>query len=225
MSHPRLNVGWIGIRREQEDFAELLCAAGHTITPINLAAPENIGQCSAIALNVPATSVKAIVQEISRHLRPGQILFSLDVNKGVGEFAALGALGVLPVSYGFLGAETWLVTAADERALALGIFLIEEAGHIAIACAEEKRARCAAHYVYAQMTQAIATKAADSLRNFAGVDVDVTDQPLATETIYAAFPSISDPIERTAFVEAARRVGELSSNVELEMWAMQEDLQ
>ncbi|WP_435869044.1 hypothetical protein [Corynebacterium stationis] len=35
---------------------------------------------------------------------------------------------------------------------------------------------------------------------------------------------MTDPGFRKAFVEAARRVGELEHNMELEMWGLQEEL-
>ena len=227
MPAPRMVVGWFG---RENRFRALLEAQGHDI--VDLASTAEAGDYEAIVISTPQAQVEGIVEALEPHTRRGQIVIHTSIGLGVQVLDPVEVHGALAMAIAHVGADRWVVTTSDELAQGIAEVLLFESGQISLPKTDAERVIIAPKIAYTHMVRQISRAAHRDVRELLDEQAVPRDQDqgeflaprLETSDIYSAFQSITDPGFRKAFVEAARRVGELENNMELEMWGLQEEL-
>ncbi len=162
---------------------------------------------------------------------------------GNAEGQATAAAGVVAKP---LAGQKWAMSTLDELGETIGSLLLAECGAVAVEMTDAKRPLLAAKVWLAGMSEVAAAAAReeavrmlrgdaplqghtslqnhDSVRDHASVQdhARVFPEPTTHDIMYG-LAAVSEPAMRRAYVEAARRYAEIVGDVELEMWALQEE--
>ncbi|AQX71868.1 6PGD fold domain-containing protein [Corynebacterium stationis] len=227
MPAPRMVVGWFG---RENRFRALLEAQGHDI--VELSSPAAAVDCEALVIATSQAQIEGIVEALEPHIRRGQIVIHTSIGLGVQVLDPVEVHGALAMAIAHVGADRWVVTTSDELAQGIAEVLLFESAQVSMPKTDAERVELAPKIAYAQMVRQLARAAHRDLKELLDEQAVPSEQELGEflaprfeiSDIYAAFQSITNPGFRKAFVEAARRVGELEHNMELEMWGLQEEL-
>lgn len=227
MPAPRMRVGWFG---RENRLRALLDAQGHEIADLH--APADAVDCEAIVISAAEAQLEGLVDALEPHIRRGQIVIHTNIGLGVQVLDPLEVHGALAMAIAHVGADRWVVTTSDELAQGIAEVLLFESGQVTLPKTDAERVEIAPKIAYAQMVRQLARAAHRDLKEVldeeavppSEADGEFLAPRIETSDIYSAFQSITDPGFRKAFVEAARRVGEIERNMELEMWGLQEEL-
>lgn len=220
-------VGWLG---RESRFKALLEAQGHDIVDLESAADSV--RCEAIVISTPEAQVEGMVTALEPYVRRGQIVVHCSIGLGVQVLDPLEVQGALAMAIAHVGADRWIVTTSDELAQGIAEVMLFESGQVTLPKTDAERVEIAPKIAYAQMVRQLARAAHRDLKEVLDEEAvppgeeqgEFLAPRFVTSDIYSAFQSITDPGFRKAFVEAARRVGEIENNMELEMWGLQEEL-
>lgn len=162
---------------------------------------------------------------------------------GNAEGQATAAAGVVAKP---LAGQKWAMSTLDELGETIGSLLLAECGAVAVEMTDAERPLLAAKVWLAGMSEVAAAAAReeavrmlrgdaplqghtslqnhDSVRDHASVQdhARVFPEPITHDIMYG-LAAVSEPAMRRAYVEAARRYAEIVGDVELEMWALQEE--
>ncbi|MFH0411580.1 hypothetical protein ACG98H_05315 [Corynebacterium sp. L4756] len=228
MPAPRMNVGWLG---RSNALRTLLTTQGHDV--IDVDDIPDVSAFEAIVISTPQQQVEGLALALEPHIRRGQIVIHTSIGLGVQVLDPVEVKGALAMAIAHVGTDRWLVSTSDELAQGIAEVLLFESGQVSVPKTDSERAELAPKIVYAELIARITSKAYRDVYMDIGDDALFTDPDALLDNglttiepsdVYAAFAGITDPGFRKAYVEAARRVGELENNMELEMWGLQEEL-
>lgn len=124
--------------------------------------------------------------------------------------------------------QKWAMSTLDELGETIGGLLLAECGAVAVEMTDAERPLLAAKVWLAGMSEVTAAAAREEAVRMLRGDARVQDhapvfpEPTTHDIMYG-LSAVIEPAMRRAYVEAARRYAEIVGDVELEMWALQEE--
>lgn len=228
MTAPRMRIAVYGSSPAGLQLADGLAAAGHKVLPLRqlegTGAGDGVADAQCVILAVSPGLLPRVVELVAPHVRDGQIFIHTSLAQGVQVLDDLETRGAIVIAAAPVSVDRWAVTFLDELGGTIAGLLLGELGATGIEVPDAERALLAARVTHAQMLGALAAEAAEGVRRMMDADTTVGIDADHAQAI-AAYPAVKDPGERRAFVEAARRYAEIEEIQELELWAIQEDMQ
>lgn len=222
MAAPRMRVGHLGNSDAGTALAAAMAGAGHTVEP--LTDLSQAGDYEALILGTNATQLPRVIAAVEPAIRRGQIVIHTVLSEGVQILDELEVKGAVVMALAPVLAERWVVTTLDELGETIAGLILGEAGIIGFPKTDAERPMVAAHVEQARMLRGLYQ---DAMRNVAMLmpSEDTEDVPgfPSTDGIIHAYRGIDEPGMRRAFLESARRTGELFHREDIEMWALQEE--
>lgn len=221
MPAPRMRVAVFGDSAAGRALAEAMARAGHSVEPLREL--ECARDYDALVLAVGETRLPAAVAQLAPHVADNQICIHTCLSKGVQVMDELEIAGAVVIAAAPVSSTRWAVTALDELGETIAALIVSEIGAVAVAKTDAERGPLAARVEYARMLSRLADAAAADVQRHMDSETQVEQMAPDLDAAVAGLGHIEDPGLRRAYLEAARRVGEVDEVDELEMWAMQEE--
>lgn len=224
MRAPRMRVAVVGDSTYGRVLANGMAEAGHSVS--GLTDFDQALEYDALILAVADNLLARVVEQLRGRIRSGQIVIHTCLAQGVQALDDVETQGAVVAAMAPVTAERWALTAFDELGQTVAGLILGELGLTAVDKTDSERGPLAAYAAYTAMTSLIADYATYQLDHF--IDVPETIIPPAPSDIDAAevifaYQFITEPGLRRAYVDAARRCGELADIDQLEIWALQEE--
>lgn len=223
MAAPRMRVGHLGNSDAGADLAAAMAGAGHAVEP--LADTARAGDYDALILGTTASQLPRAIAAVEPVVRRGQIIIHTALSEGVQILDDLEVKGAVVMALSPVLSERWVITTHDELGETIAGLILGEAGIIGFPQTDAQRPTTAARVEQARMLRALYDSAAADVARIVAEDVhDVPGTP-STDGVIHGYRAIEEPGLRRAYLEYARRVGEVYHREDLEMWALQEETQ
>lgn len=236
MQAPRMRVGVYvdSDQHHREQLArlpELMESAGHYLHwPVGGSLPWE--DMDLILLMVRESSLAEAVDALEPHIRRGQIVVHLCLAQGVQVLDPLEVKGAVVIAAGRLSDTHWAVTPVDEMGYSVAEIMFAEIGANVIHVADGERLALAAAMTYADAIRSLRHDAVDMVTNVLGNE-EKAEEIINSDFYFAGPPpvmgpgglseqwkSISDPGFARIFRDTQRRLGELTQQDDVELWAI-----
>ncbi len=215
-----MRVGLFGNSPAGHELAAGMQAAGHTVVPVVVLA--DAASCEALILAVDEARLPGAVELLAPTVRPGQIVIHTCLSLGVQVLDDLETRGAVVIAASPVSVQRWAVTTLDELGETIAGLILGEMGATGVAKTDAERGVLAARLAYAQMLTSLAESARHDVRLLMDEETDV-GADADVHAVIAGYAHVDEPGLRRAYVEAARRYGEVEEREDMEMWALQEE--
>lgn len=222
MPAPRMRVGVFGRSQAGFRLVEGMESAGHQV--VVLSELSDVASCQTLILAVDEAGLPQAVSLIEPYVRPGLIVIHTCLALGVQVLDELETRGAVVIAVARVSAHRWVVTSLDELGETIAELIVGELGASAIVKSDAERGDLAAHVAYAQMLSNLSERAQLDVCKLMDWET-VVGRDIDRRLVMDSLRHIEETSLRRVYVEAARRCGELHGDDELEMWALQEDIQ
>ena len=221
MRAPRMRVALFGNSQAGQLLAEEMRVVGHTVE--SLTELTELQDYQALIIALGDARLEQAVDMLETYVHDGLIVFHTCLSRGVQVLDPLETHGCVVAAIAPCHARRWATTTIDELGQTIAELVLGEFQASGASLSDSERPAFAARVYYAQMMTELAVRANEDVFSETLVKSAEALEAAESAEIIAAYRGITEPGMRRAFVEAARRFGEVFRREELEMWALQEE--